>query len=74
MSKLIKKRFKIKNMHCSSCALSIDFDLEDTLGIRSSKTSYVKSESEVEFDADLINEQRIIELIKKTGYSAEVIS
>ena len=67
--KIVKRKLKIEGMHCSSCAMNIDFDLED-LGVKSAKTSYAKQETEVEFDEDKIKPQRIIERIKKTGYKA----
>ena len=70
MSKIIKKKFKIEGMHCSSCAMNIDFDLEDLDGIKTAKTSYAKQESEVEFDEEKVNLKTLIEQIKKTGYTA----
>lgn len=69
MSKMVKRKLKIEGMHCTSCAMSIDFDLED-LGIKSTKTSYARQETEVEFDEDKIKPQQIIDQIKKTGYKA----
>lgn len=70
MSKMIKKKLKIEGMHCSSCAMNIDFDLEDIDGIKSAKTSYAKQESEIEFDTEKIDLEVILEQIKKTGYAA----
>lgn len=67
----VKRKFKIEGMHCTSCAMNIDFDLEDLNGIESSKTSYAKQECEVEFDKEKINDQQIIEKIKETGYKAQ---
>jgi len=64
-----KLKLKIEGMHCSSCAMNIDFGLED-LGVKSAKTSYAKQETEVEFDEEKIKPQKIIEQIKKTGYKA----
>ena len=52
---IIKKKLKIEGMHCASCAMNIDFDLEDLDGVKSSNTNYAKSETEVEFDEDKIN-------------------
>ncbi|OGE33688.1 hypothetical protein A3C59_00960 [Candidatus Daviesbacteria bacterium RIFCSPHIGHO2_02_FULL_36_13] len=66
---MTKKKFKINGMHCSSCAMNIDFDLEDVDGIKSVKTNYARQECEVEFDEKKINDQRIIQTIKKTGYT-----
>lgn len=66
----MKKKFKISGMHCSSCAMTIDMDLEEVEGVQSVKTSYAKQETEVEFDPEAVTEDLIIETIKKTGYSA----
>lgn len=67
-----KIKLKIEGMHCSSCAMSIDMDLEDLDGITEAKTNYAKQVSEVEFDDDKIPAEKIIEQIKKTGYNAEL--
>ena len=73
MSKIIKKKLKIKGMNCTACALNIDFDLEDA-GVISSKTNYAKQESEIEFDEEKLKMEEILKVIKKTGYQAEVKS
>lgn len=67
---MVTKKFKITGMHCNSCAVTIDMDLEDLEGVKSSNTSYAKEETEVEFDADKVTDNLVIETIKKTGYSA----
>ena len=66
---MIKKKLKIEGMHCSSCAMNIDFDLEDLDGVKSVKTSYASQVCEVEFDEKKISNQAIIQTIKKTGYT-----
>lgn len=66
----VKRKFKITGMHCTSCAMTIDMDLEDLEGIKSAKTSYAKGETEVEFDSDKITDDLILETIKKSGYNA----
>lgn len=73
MNKIIQKKLKIAGMHCSSCAMSIDFDLEDLDGVEESKTSYAKAECEVKFDSDKISLTEIQKQIKKSGYEAEVL-
>lgn len=72
MSQLVTKIFKIKGMHCTSCALNIDFDLEDIDGIKEAKTSYAKQETSVTFDKNKVNVIQITQAIKKTGYIANV--
>ena len=63
--------FKIVDMHCTSCSISIDGDLEDAAGMMKSQTSYVKAMTEVEFDSSKIGEKEILQIIKKAGYTAE---
>lgn len=67
-----KLKLKIDGMHCSSCAMLIDGDLEELEGVKSSVTNYYRQECEVEIDADNIETATIIETVKKTGYKAEV--
>jgi len=67
-----KIKLEIKDMHCTSCAMNIDFDLEDFEGVSSCKTSYTKAIAEVEFDEEEIEVEKILEQVQKTGYSATV--
>lgn len=73
MSKIVKKKLKILDMHCSSCAMSIDFDLEDLEGVKASQTNFAKQETEVEVDMEKVKDKDIIETIKKTGYTAMLV-
>lgn len=64
--------FRIEGMHCTSCAMNIDGDLEDYVkGVKSAKTNYAKQECEVEFEEGVAVEQ-IITQIKETGYQAKL--
>jgi Cu+-exporting ATPase len=66
--------FSIKGMHCTSCAMSIDGELEDTDGVINASTNYAKQKLDVEFDDAKISEQKIIEKVKEVGYTAEPLS
>lgn len=57
-------------MHCSSCAIMIDGDLEELTGVKRAVTHFAKSETEVEFDETIVDLEIIIEKIQKTGYKA----
>lgn len=65
---LQKKIFKISGMHCNTCSLNIDWELEETDGVKKVSTSYAKQETEIFFDTDIIKPEKIIEVIKKVGY------
>jgi len=68
---MTKKKFKICDMHCTSCAMSIDFDLEDLEGVQKASTSYARQELEIEFEESKLDDKKIIEVIKKVGYTAQ---
>ena len=66
---MIKKTFRITDMHCSSCPMRLE-GIEDELpGIRNIRASYQKQNMEVEFDEKLVTEQQIMDAIKKLGYT-----
>lgn len=67
---MIKKIFRIEGMHCTSCAMNIDGELEDTTGVKEANTSYAKQLTEVVYDETLVEEATIINAIKKAGYTA----
>ena len=69
----MKKTFKIEGMHCNSCAMLIDMDIEDLPGVKLCKTSYAKSKTEVEFEESKIKPETLIEVIKNTGYKAILV-
>lgn len=66
---ITKAKLKIGGMHCTSCSMNIDFDLEDLKGVKASKTSYAKQETEVEFDEEKVTLEVILQTIQKTGYT-----
>lgn len=66
--KIIK--LKIGGMHCTSCAMNIDFELEDLAGVNKSDTNYAKQETVVSFDPQVATPQNIIQAIKKLEYDA----
>lgn len=73
MSSMVRK-IKIEGMHCSSCSMNIDFDLEELDGVNKVNTSYAKQESEVEYDEEKLTIQEIVKQIEKTGYKALLVT
>lgn len=69
---MTKQVFKITGMHCVSCSMNIDGELEDTEGIKEAYTNFAKAVSEVTYDEEKMNPKKIIEVIKKLGYDAVV--
>ena len=71
MSKITKRTIIISNMHCTSCAMNIDFEFEDLHGVLSSKTNYAKQISEIEFDAEKIGIEEIFKKLENMGYGGK---
>lgn len=66
-------RLKIGGMHCTSCSMNIDGALEDLEGVFESKTQYATATTEIRYDKEKIQMQRISAEIAKLGYSAQMI-
>ena len=69
-----KIKLNIHGMHCTSCAMNIDGELEDTQGIKESKTSYARAQTEVTFDPEKVSVAKMISTIREIDdkYDAEV--
>ena len=59
---------KLSGLHCTSCSLNIDGELEELPGVISSKTSYAKQESVVVYDPKLVTPSQFTSVIEKLGY------
>jgi copper chaperone CopZ len=67
---MLKKTYKISDMHCSNCAMILE-SIEDKLpGIKEINASYKKAEMVVEFDETKVTEAQIIAAVEKKGYQA----
>lgn len=59
-----KAKLKIIGMHCTSCAMNIDGELEDTEGVKEAKTNYAKQQTEVTFDPEKVSVGKMISIIR----------
>lgn len=60
--------FKLSGLHCTSCALTIDLDLEEVPGVKNATTSYAASQTMVEYDPALVSPETLKQVIAKSGY------
>lgn len=65
---------KITGMHCTSCAMNIDFELEDIEGVKEASTNYAKQKTIVTFNPDKVKLGKIMEVINKLEYEVKVAS
>lgn len=63
-----KERLRVQGMHCPSCAMNIDEEIEDIAGVDEVKTSYRKQVTEVTFDEAETDLDTITGAIRKLGY------
>lgn len=62
---------KIIGMHCVSCTINIDGELEDTKGVKEASTNFVKAQTVVTYDEAQLSDKEIIKIIKDLGYDAQ---
>lgn len=60
---------KIDGMHCTSCSMSIDGELEDTDGVFSARTKYSSGETTIEFDEKKVTLDTLKKVIAQLGYT-----
>ena len=67
---MIKKTFRVEDMHCTNCAMKLE-SLEDALdGVKEVNASYHKLELVIEYDESKVDENMILQAVKKRGYTA----
>lgn len=59
----------IDGMHCTSCSMNVDGELENLDGIYSASTSYAKQKTVVEYDPAKTNLNAIKQVIVDLGYT-----
>lgn len=69
---MTKKSYKVLGMHCTSCPLVIESDLEDA-GVKSS-CNYARGTLDVEYEEAQISEKRIYEIVRASGYTISLDS
>lgn len=62
-----KKTYTVEGMHCTSCAMVIESDLEDS-GIQA-VCSYAKQSLQVEYDENSVSDSQVREIVKNSGYT-----
>ena len=63
---MVTKQLKLQGMHCVSCSMLIEGELED-MGVQA-KANYAKQLVEVTFDEKKILIDHVISALEKLGY------
>jgi len=64
---------QLGGMHCPSCAVNLDLDLEDLPGVTKTNTNFAKQQLTLEFDSQKITLKKIISAIQISGYTASIL-
>ena len=64
--------YKVKGMHCASCAGIIEKTFKKTEGVESAEVNYGTETAKVAFDPAKINPHQLSEKIAKLGYTLDV--
>lgn len=64
----------ITGMHCGSCAMAIDMDLEELPGVEEAKTNFARALTEVAFDPTRVDLRTIVSTIRQAGYTAQPLT
>lgn len=67
---MVTMHLDIQGMHCASCAMLIDEELEELRGVSRASTSYARQRTEVEYDDSTVATADIIATITELGYQA----
>ncbi len=68
----IKIGLNISGMSCASCASGIEKSLISADGVNSAKVNFATGKAYIEYNAELINAEELINIVKKAGYEAEL--
>ncbi len=68
------KTYKVRGMHCASCAGIIEKTFKKTEGVKSVEVNYGTETAKVSFDESKTNPQHLSKQIEKLGYSLDVPS
>jgi Cu+-exporting ATPase len=63
---MTKRTYKISGMHCASCAMNVEWELEDK-GAKA-KCNFAKEILEVEADFKKISDEEIEKTVESLGY------
>ena len=65
-----RSTLKIGGMHCASCAINIEKNLNKTAGVVKANVNFANEKAYVEFDSSKAKEDDFVKIIKKLGFKA----
>src|SRR3989338_6522342 len=69
---MFKQTFKIRGMHCASCAGIIEKTFKKTEGVESAEVNYATETAKISFDGSKVSPHHLSQKIEPLGYSLVV--
>lgn len=69
----VTREFVIENMHCTHCAMTIDWAIEDLAGVVEASTSFARGRTKVVVDPEKVNDMQIVAALRDVGYTARPV-
>lgn len=73
MVKSSKIQLSLSGMHCTSCALIIEKTLKKVPGVTDANVNFSAEKALITYDESSVKKEKLIDVVKQTGYSASVI-
>lgn len=71
MAETVKKSIKTTGMHCRSCAMLIEMNVGDLDGVEAVSVDLEGGKTEIEFDPEVVDADRIAAEIVEAGYGVD---
>ena len=72
--RLKKQKFDVIGMTCASCQANVEKDVSKVEGVQNVNVNLLANNMVVEYDENVVNEQVIIDAVRKGGYDASLPS
>ena len=69
---MIRKKFSVSGMTCSSCSAHVEHDVSLVEGVNHVEVSLMTNSMIVEYDEERVDEDKIIKAVENGGYSASI--
>ncbi len=70
----MRQKFNVTGMTCSACSAAVDRNIKKLDGVTDVNVNLVTNSMTVDFDDTIIDSDKIIEVVEKTGYGASIYS
>jgi copper chaperone len=71
MAEMTTVRLRTTGMHCQSCSMLVQMNVEDLPGIEAVSSDFRTGMTEVTFDPDAVSRDKIVETIVAAGYGVD---